>query len=213
MTHGSPTRVHHPQARQPRTARSVGRLLFLAAIPAFSIAPSAAFAFLFTGTISKTTATITTCDAVTPIVYATAFSVPASGSGIACTSDPQCTGAGEYCAFPNGTTTGTCRASGLLSRGGIQYVAGNLIDVDVTVPTCTVISDVLMGGTSLTGSGIDAQATPGGFTVISSTSTTVNGLPARRYRVRIQFTTFGDGRRLAGAVGDLRRIARHHGRN
>jgi hypothetical protein len=189
------TRMGTPAQGEKRMTRSHRRLLILATISALLTAPTGSFAFRLSGVVGTTTGVLTTstCGAVTPVVYSTAVSVPATGSGNSCTRDPQCTDAGEYCAFPPGSTTGTCQASGLLSRGGIYYVAGGLVDVDVTIPQCTRVSDVPIGGTSLTGSGIDAQATPGDYTVVSSTSTTVNGQPALRQRVHIQFPNFGDG--------------------
>src|SRR5262245_61058573 len=168
---GTPAHGEKPMTRSHRC------LLVLATVAALLTAPSGAFAGWLSGVVGTTTGVLTTstCGAVTPVVYSTTVSVPAAGSGNSCTRDPQCTGTGEYCAFSPGSTTGTCQASGYLSRGDIHYVAGGVVDVDVTIPQCTGVSDVLIGGTSLTGSGIDAQATPGDYAVVSSTSTTVNG--------------------------------------
>src|SRR5262245_7250643 len=189
------TRMGTPAQGEKPMTRSHQYFLVLATVAALLTAPTGAFAFWLSGTVGTTTGVLTTstCGAVTPVVYSTTVSVPAAGSGNSCTRDPQCTGTGEYCAFPPGSTTGTCQASGLLSRDDIYYVAGGLVDIDVTIPQCPGVSDVLIGGTSLAGSGIDAQATPGDYAVVSSTSTTVNGQPALRQRVHIQFPNFGDG--------------------
>ncbi len=115
-------RIGTPAQGEKPMIRSHRRLLVLATISALLVAPTGAFAGWLSGLVGTTTGTLTiaTCDAVTPVVYSTAVSVPATGSGNSCTRDPQCTGVGEYCAFPPGSTTGTCQASGLLSRSDIH---------------------------------------------------------------------------------------------
>jgi hypothetical protein len=133
------------------------------------------------------------CGPVTPAVLGLSVSVPPSGAGNVCTNDLQCAGAGEACVVPIGSTAGVCSASGHLARGDIHYVAGRLVDVDVTVPSCAGVSDVLYGGASLTGSGIDASSTPASWWRLSSVPTTVSGQAASVQRVRIQFPNFGDG--------------------
>jgi hypothetical protein len=138
--------------------------------------------------------TPTTCGAVTPVVYDLKVSVPPTGTGNACTNDLQCTGAGEACVYPSGNpNSGTCMASGLLTRDHISYVAGNLIDVEVTIPECTGISTV-NGQTLLGGScGFESTCASNWSFLPSGAATTVNGQPAIRQRVRIQQNNFGDG--------------------
>ena len=143
--------------------------------------------------IGDRTLTTNFCDPVTPAVLDLSLSVPPAGSGNACTNDTQCTGYGEACTFPLGATTGTCSASGLLSRDDIHYVAGGLLDVDVTVPACANVTDVLMDGASLSGGGGFDSTTPASWWMLSSVATTVNGQAAYRQRVRVQFPNFGDG--------------------
>jgi hypothetical protein len=133
------------------------------------------------------------CGPVTPAIFALSVSVPPAGTGNACTNDRQCTGAGEACVSPPGATTGTCSASGHLARGDIHYVAGPFIDVEVTVPDCTSTSDVIYGGVSSNGGGIDASSAPASWQILSSSVTTVNGQAAYVQRVRVRFPSFGDG--------------------
>lgn len=180
--------------RSTRTLRTLVSSIALAAALSWPAAVRAQ-SLLTSGITAATTGTLTTrlCGPVTPAVLSQSMSVPPAGSRLSCTNDLQCTGVGEACTFPIGSTVGSCSASGHLVREGLHYVAGNQVDVEVVVPACTNVTDFLMGGRSLTGSGIDAQATPGSFSRISSVSTTVNGQAALRQRFRVQFTSFGDG--------------------
>jgi hypothetical protein len=150
----------------------------------------------------------TQCFPLTPVIHAISVSVPASGSGLGCTHDDQCSGAGEFCGFPRGSTSGTCQASGLLSRGDIHYVAGGVVDVDVTLPECTFVSDVLMNGASIGGSsdGIDSSGSFGWFTVLSTAATLVDGQRAVRHTVRVQFSHYGFGASFALAVQARARV-------
>ena len=107
--------------------------LVLASVSLLSIAPRAAIAQRLLNVAAPINGVLTskTCDAaVTPVVHSISVSAPAAGTGLSCTNDTQCTGAGEYCGFDIGATTSSCKASGLLKRDNIHYVAGNLIDVD-----------------------------------------------------------------------------------
>lgn len=188
--------------------RSTRRFLVLAITSALSL-PSAAFAgFTAITTTPQMTAIAAPatsggllqdkgCSAPAPAIYELrVIGAPTAGTGNTCTNDLQCT-LGEACVFPfpiNSSTTGTCQSSGHLARGDIHYVAGNQVDVEVTIPACTSVSRVqgvtLYGGSD----GIDTVSAPVSWAFLpSGPSTTVNGQPAIRQRVRIQFINLGDG--------------------
>ena len=183
---------------------SIRLTLVLAIASILSISPRAAVAQSLTTLATVSTnlvATSKTCPVVTPVVHAMTLSVPSSGSGAVCTNDTQCTGTGEYCGFELNATSGNCKISGLLERSGIHYVAGNLVDADVTVPQCTTISEVNgvpLGGFS--GSGGDVPTATTSWSFLGSSGTTVNGVPAIRYRIRVQTSNFGDGQTAALTV-------------
>ncbi len=184
--------------------RSIRLSLVLAIASILSISPRAAVAQSLTTLATVSTslvATSKTCPVVTPVIHAMTLSVPSSGSGAVCTNDTQCTGAGEYCGFDLNAISGNCKVSGLLERSGIHYVAGNLVDADVTVPQCTTISEV--NGTPLggfSGSGGDVPTSNTSWSFLGSSGTTVNGVPAIRYRIRVQTPNFGDGQTAALTV-------------
>ena len=181
--------------------RSIRRQMVILAVGSMLAASSGAEAGLLTSlsslAISRTGLTLTanTCPAVTPVVYATNVSVPSAGSGASCTNDTQCNGLDEACVFPPGAgpSGGFCSASGLLTRGGISYVAGTLVDVDLTIPDCTTVSTV--DGVPLGGyGGFDGQAAPVSWTFLpNGAPTTVNGQPAIRQRIRVTIPNAGDG--------------------
>ena len=133
------------------------------------------------------------CGTVQPAVLAMSVSVPPAGAGNACTNDRQCTGEGEACVVASGAASGICSASGHLARGDIHYVAGQFVDVDVTVPECTGTSDVIYGGLSAYGGGFDWSSAPHSYQIVSSVPTTVNGQSAIVQRVHVRFPAFGDG--------------------
>ena len=149
-----------------------------------------------------------TCAAVTPVIHRIERLVPETGSRTSCTTDAQC-GAGESCVDYYGGATGRCRASGHLQRGAIDYVAGGLYDLELTIPPCTKVTDMLMNGASLsgTGDGID-WTSPASWSVVSNTSIQFNGQPAWRTRVRVPLGQFVDGAsstiqvRVAAITGD-----------
>jgi hypothetical protein len=179
-------------------------LIALASLSALALTPRVGAALVSRTGLGGGPGTVKTtnlCSPVTPVVYALDVSAPPAGSGQSCTNDTQCTGAGEYCGFSAGATIGTCQASGLLSRGDIRYVAGGLVDIDVTIPQCTGVADVTMNGASLSGSGGFDSTTPASWWSLGSTATTFNGQPAVRQRVRVQFSNFGDG--LTTSIGVL----------
>jgi hypothetical protein len=178
--------------------RSIRRFLVLAITGLAVAAPGAAGAGVLTGlTVNVTPQGVLqqkTCNAVTPVIHDLKVSVPPTGTGNSCTNDLQCTGEGEACVFSSVTaSTGACMASGLLTRGDINYVAGGLVDVEVTIPECTTISEVngipLLGGSC----GFESTCASNWSFLPSGAATTVNGQPAIRQRIRIQQTNFGDG--------------------
>ena len=134
----------------------------------------------------KVTATL--CGGATPAILDSHPSVPITGSRAACTNDTQCTGNGEFC----DGSSGECRSSGLLERGDIYYVAGKELDIDLTVPDCTAVGDVLMGGQSLAGTGGFDGSGPE-YHVLSSAPTTWQGQSAVHQVVGIALTNLGDG--------------------
>jgi hypothetical protein len=159
------------------------------------------------GVVGPTSGGVATeCFPLTPVVHETAVSVAPAGSGLSCTRDDECSGAGEYCRFTAGSTAGTCQASGLLSRGDIHYVAGGMLDVDVTLPVCTYVSDVLLNGASIGASGGFEASGAGSFTVVSTVATTAGGQPAVRHKVRIQFSHYGFGDSFSMAVQAQARV-------
>lgn len=134
------------------------------------------------------------CPTVTPVIHDLKVSVPPTGTANSCTNDLQCTGEGEACVFASVVAeTGSCMASGLLTRGDITYVAGKLVDVEVTIPECTTVSEVngvpLLGGSC----GFESTCASNWSFLPSGAPTTVNGQSAIRQRIRIQQTNFGDG--------------------
>lgn len=175
--------------------RSTRRFLALAIASVLS-APAADAGVLTSiavGTPSRAVVTASPCGAVTPVIHDLVVSVPPTGTATSCTNDLQCTGAGEACVFASALAdTGSCMASGLLTRGDISYVAGPLVDVEVTIPQCTTVSAV--NGVPLQGGSCGFESTcASNWSFVSSGTTTVNGLPARRQRIRIQQTNFGEG--------------------
>lgn len=177
--------------------RSIRRLLFVACVVASS-APGSASAQLTSINLTPTrTATIAPCPAVTPVFLAPArVTVPAAGSGASCTNDTQCTTLGESCVI-NGTdvSSGVCSASGLLTREDIHSVAGNTVDVELSIPTCTNVTHV--NGVPLGGyasSGGDAVPASVSWTFLpSAASTTIDGQTAIRPRIRVTVPNLGDG--------------------
>ncbi len=184
--------------------RSIRLTLVLAIASILSISPRAAVAQSLTTLATVSTGLVSkaiTCPVVTPVIHAMTLSVPSSGSGNSCVSDTQCTGAGEYCGFDVNAVSGSCTTGGLLQRGNIYYVAGKLVDADVTIPQCTKISEV--NGVPLngfSGSGGDVQTASTSWSFLGSSGTTVNGVPAVRYRIRVQTPNFGDGQTAALTV-------------
>src|SRR5215813_8379585 len=130
------------------------------------------------------------CGVVTPAIFDAHPSVPVEGSLATCTNDAQCPDANEFCDFSS--SSGECRSSGLLERGDIYYVAGKELDINLTVPSCTKIGDVQMGGQSLAGSG-GFDGTGPQYEVASVTPTTWQGQDALNEVVRIHLLNFGDG--------------------
>ena len=176
--------------------RATRRFLVLAIASALSL-PSAAGAGVLTTAINVTPAraTVAPCPAVTPVFLAPPrVTVPSAGSGAVCTNDTQCTTLGESCVFTGANaTTGSCSASGLLTREDIHYVAGNLVDVELSIPTCTNVTHV--NGVPLGGwTGPDAQAAPASWSFLpNAAATTINGQTAVHPRIRVTIPAPGDG--------------------
>jgi hypothetical protein len=126
-----------------------------------------------------------------PAVLQSEVSVPAEGSGASCRIDPDCPSS-EFCWWEVGQSGGYCGTWGHTIRDNIRYIAGSTVDVTLTIPACTKISDVTLGGTSLSCTGFDCSA-PGSWEILSSVPTTFNGQAAVRVAVRVRFTNFGDG--------------------
>ena len=167
--------------------------LMIASVLSAPAADAGGLTSIVVGTPSRV-ATASTCGPVTPVVHDLVVSVPPTGNANSCTNDLQCTGEGEACVFASALAdTGNCMASGLLTRGDISYVAGKLVDVEVTIPECTTISEVngvpLLGGSC----GFESTCASNWSFRPSGAPTTVNGQPAIRQRIRIQQTNFGDG--------------------
>lgn len=175
--------------------RSIRRLLIAACACALSAPGSASAQFTAINLTSTKTATLAPCPAITPtFLAAPRVTVPSAGSGASCTNDTQCTTLGESCVFASSSvTSGTCSASGLLTREDIHYVAGNLVDVELAIPTCTDVTHV--NGVPLGGwTGPDAQAAPASWTFLpSAAATTINGQTALHPRIRVTIPNLGDG--------------------
>lgn len=126
-----------------------------------------------------------------PAILQSEVSVPAEGSGASCRIDSDCPSS-EFCWWEIGQSGGYCGSWGNTVRDDIRYIAGSTVDVTLVIPSCTKVSDVTFGGTSLSCTGFDCSA-PGSWELLSSAPTTYNGQAALRVGVRIRFTNFGDG--------------------
>jgi hypothetical protein len=130
------------------------------------------------------------CAAVQPVVLASSFSVPAEAAGNACKTDLSCpTG---FCEVGHGATSGQCRTRGILTRDSIAYVAGDAVDVTLTIPICTAVTGVLYGTSDLSAAA-SFDSAPASYSIVSNVVTTFNGQPALATTVRIQSTNLGSG--------------------
>lgn len=161
-----------------------GRFARAVTILAFFLAPQVAFA-------QDVIPPVDCIFPAQPVILDPVVTVAPGGSQASCQLDSHCPG-GQHCGGVTTFSAGQCRTGGLEVRENIHYVSGNTLDLALTIPRCTQITEVTGAGAPFNCTGFDCSA-PGTWYVASETPTTYAGGPARRLVLRIGYPTFGDG--------------------